>query len=122
MWNPFKTLAERDSARLRRIEATIDDLTADIERCLTSVDRLNARLRQRARRAAEAGDGGGDSDGGSDDRPEFVAPLGGSEPSQFESVASSNPSPDLDRSSLRGQLRSRARQRGLLPQLPSQRQ
>jgi len=54
VWNPWKTLTERDSARLRRLEATVDDISADIERILAQYERLNARLRQRAARASEA--------------------------------------------------------------------
>lgn len=54
MWNPFKTLTERDSARLRRLERTVSDISDDVEQLLNLWPKLNARLRQRARRAGEA--------------------------------------------------------------------
>ena len=112
MWNPFKTLSQRDSARLRRLEGTVEDLESDVERILVLTNKINARLRQRARRAIEAGEPDGDSDDSDSDRPEFVAPLGGD--SSFGSVTSPD-QPQSDRSGLRNLLRQRARQRGLLP-------
>jgi multidrug resistance efflux pump len=118
VWNPFKTLSERDSARLRRHEAQINDLTADIEQCLRAVERLNARLRQRASRASRPDDDANlDGDG---DVPYFVRPSPVEQAQSSESVASL--SADAPRSQLaKAQLRQLARQRGLLPQLPASR-
>lgn len=48
---PAETLSERDSDRLRRLSAEVNDLTADFETILGHVERINARLRQRAKRA-----------------------------------------------------------------------
>lgn len=48
---PVETLSERDSDRLRRLSAEVNDLTADFETILGHVERINARLRQRAKRA-----------------------------------------------------------------------
>jgi hypothetical protein len=59
-WNPWKTesepdhpLSEPDSARLRRLELTINDMASDLEICLKAIPKINARLRQRAVREAE---------------------------------------------------------------------
>ena len=54
MWNLFKTLSERDSARLRRLEKDFIQLADDVEMCMQTIPKINARLRQRAVRAAAA--------------------------------------------------------------------
>lgn len=69
MWNPFKTLGERDSARLRRLESNVADLADDIEICLSTIPKINARLRQRARRAAD------ESEDVAEDAAEAPAPF-----------------------------------------------
>ena len=53
VWNPFKTLTERDGVRLRRLERTVEGLCDDVEKVLVLTGKVNARLRQRARRAAD---------------------------------------------------------------------
>ena len=111
MWNLFKTLRERDSARLRRLEGQLNDLTADVDICLNLIPKLNARLRQRARRAAGPDDDSADNR--ERDEPDFVMPSRVGEEQSASSLAPSTS--DSDRSSLRAQLRSRARARGLLP-------
>jgi len=60
-----ETLSERDSDRLRRLSAEVNDLTADFETILGHVERINARLRQRAKRAGA--DTGADQSGPGDD-------------------------------------------------------
>lgn len=78
MWNLLKTLSERDSARLRRLEATSNEHGDDIEQLLNLVPKINARLRQRARRESDAGAdiSMGDPDiVGGVPRQEFVGPL-----------------------------------------------
>jgi len=54
MWNILKTLSERDSARLRRLEKDFIQLADDVEMCMTTIPKINARLRARATRAAAA--------------------------------------------------------------------
>lgn len=54
MWNLFKTLSERDSARLRRLEKDFNTLADDVEMCVAIIPKINARLRARATRAAAA--------------------------------------------------------------------
>jgi len=54
MWNLLKTLSERDSARLRRLEKDFVQLADDVEMCMTTIPKINARLRARATRAAAA--------------------------------------------------------------------
>ena len=54
MWNPLKTLSERDSARLRRLEKDFTQLADDVEMCMSTIPKINARLRARATRAAAA--------------------------------------------------------------------
>lgn len=66
---PTETLSERDSDRLRRLSAEVNDLTADFETILGHVERINARLRQRARRASE---GPGDDGGSAADNPDDI--------------------------------------------------
>jgi hypothetical protein len=63
VWNPFKTLTERDSTRLRRLERTVEDLSDDVEKVLMLSGRVNARLRQRARRALDNGEDGTPEEG-----------------------------------------------------------
>ena len=62
-WNPWKTepeptpeLSQSDSQRLRRLEAQVMDVAADVEICLKGMNRIDKRLRQRAVREAEDGD------------------------------------------------------------------
>jgi hypothetical protein len=60
-WNaPETPLSESDSARLRRLEATIVDMGSDLEICLNTIPKINARLRQRAVR--ETNDDGTESE------------------------------------------------------------
>lgn len=92
MRNPFKTatkpLTEADSARLRRLEGQVNDLTADLDQILGHVERINARLRQRASRAgASAGERegvAGDDPAGDNERvlgdQSGSAPLAESQP------------------------------------------
>jgi hypothetical protein len=48
-WNaPETPLSESDSARLRRLEATVVEMGSDLEICLNTIPKINARLRQRA--------------------------------------------------------------------------
>jgi hypothetical protein len=116
VWNPFKTLSERDSARLRQLERVCHNLSADIDECLTAVDRIDARLRTRAARAARSRDVSADSVVG--DEPDFVMPTRvGAE----ESDSSMTQRPLVEGVSSKERLRALARQRGLLPQLPGSR-
>lgn len=116
MWNPLRTLQDRDSARLRRLEKLVDDLANSVEIAITGYDRINAKLRTRARRAAEAGDNSGDSDGGDFGGERAVATVGGDSSSELAQLSAES----SDRSSVRSQLRQLARSRGLLPSLSSQ--
>lgn len=106
MWNPFKTLTQADSARLRRLETQVNDLADDIEQCLNLIPKINARLRQRSRRAIEgelarSEDATGDSDGGD------VAGLAGPAlVGQQETPASLMP-PKYTKEQLRGFARAR---------------
>lgn len=116
MWNPFKTLTERDSARLRRLERQFNDLADDVALCLDTIPRINARLRQRAKRAADfesGNDSSGDFNSDGDSKP-AVASLG-----ESPSASALMSGTAGDRTQLRAQLRSNARSRGLLPQLRS---
>ena len=71
-WNAPKTpLSESDSARLRRLEATIVDMGSDLEICLNTIPKINARLRQRAVRETD-GDGAE-----SEATPESLSPVKG---------------------------------------------
>ena len=54
MWNPFRTLSERDSARLRRLEKDFAILADDVETCMNTIPKIHAKLRMRATRAAAA--------------------------------------------------------------------
>ena len=54
MWNIFKTLSERDSARLRRLEKDFAMLADDVELCMNTIPKIHAKLRMRATRAAAA--------------------------------------------------------------------
>lgn len=109
MWNPFRTLTERDSARLRKVERQIDDLTADIERCIAQVDRLNARLRTRAYRADRSSDISDDRIDG--DGPDFVMPTPVGEVASSDQISvTHSQGPSMSKE----ELRARARARGLL--------
>lgn len=111
--NWLKTLTERDSRRLRRLESLVMELTDDVTKCLELADRINARLRQRARRASEtASDDGSESSNGADDnRDGHVAALASISPVGQSGQQEST----VDRIPMRDALRARARQRGLLP-------
>jgi len=54
VWNLFKTLSERDSARLRRLEKDFAILADDVETCMSTIPKIHAKLRMRATRAAQA--------------------------------------------------------------------
>ena len=54
MWNIFKTLSDRDSARLRRLEKDFTMLADDVEICMNTIPKIHAKLRMRATRAAAA--------------------------------------------------------------------
>lgn len=54
MWNLFRTLTERDSARLRRLEKDFAILADDVETCMNTIPKIHAKLRMRATRAAAA--------------------------------------------------------------------
>ena len=54
MWNIFRTLSERDSARLRRLEKDFTLLADDVEICMNTIPKIHAKLRMRATRAAAA--------------------------------------------------------------------
>ena len=66
-WNaPETPLSESDSARLRRLEATIVEMGSDLEICLNTIPKINARLRQRAVRET--------NDNGTEPEPEEPLP------------------------------------------------
>jgi len=54
VWNIFRTLSERDSARLRRLEKDFAMLADDVELCMNTIPKIHAKLRMRATRAAAA--------------------------------------------------------------------
>lgn len=54
MWNPLRTLRERDAARLRTLEKDFELLASDVETCLNAIPKIHAKLRMRATRAAAA--------------------------------------------------------------------
>jgi hypothetical protein len=54
VWNIFKTLSDRDSARLRRLEKDFALLADDVELCMNTIPKIHAKLRMRATRAAAA--------------------------------------------------------------------
>ena len=89
MWNIFKTLSERDSARLRRLEKDFAMLADDVELCMNTIPKIHAKLRMRATRAA-------------------AAEIEAEEPSPSPSVVSPDPSsPSLSKVHLRELARSR---------------
>ena len=98
MWNPFRTLSERDSARLRRLEKDFAILADDVETCMNTIPKIHAKLRMRATRAAAA---------------------------EIENEEAERPSPSLvpdaspSVSTSKQQLRELARQRGFLSQFRS---
>lgn len=97
MWNIFRTLSERDSARLRRLEKDFAQLADDVEMCLNTIPKIHAKLRMRATRAAAAEIEG-----------EEASPPSSSE------ISTSSPAPQLGVSPYsKDQLRQFARQRGL---------
>ncbi len=110
MWNPFKTLAERDSERLRAISKRLDGVEDDLEQLLNVVPKLNARLRQRARRefdaTTESDTGPGEVLGGLSHGASPSVRLDLSSPSSGEGGPISPVSKDV--------LRARARAKGLM--------
>ena len=101
MWNIFKTLSERDSARLRRLEKDFAMLADDVELCMNTIPKIHAKLRMRATRAAAA-------------EIEAEDPS----PSLHQAVTASDQSPAASTTKL--QLRELARSRGFL--FPQRRQ
>jgi hypothetical protein len=109
--NWLKTLTERDSARLRRLESLVLELTDDVTKCLELADRINARLRQRAKRSVA--DPNERDDGPADDTADHQH-GDGRDRSGFPPLAPVTEG-TVGRP-MRDSLRERARARGLLPQ------
>jgi hypothetical protein len=94
VWNLFKTLRERDSARLRQLEKDFELLASDVETCMATIPKIHAKLRMRATRAAQA-----EIEGEEVFQPSVESPASPSSPAPVYSKA---------------QLREFARQRGII--------
>ena len=110
-WNRSKTPPKSQEGQLRELQVAVAEMQGDFEKVFNLIAKLNGRLRQRDRRALEserAGDGEGDSDG-TERLPDLVAPIQAA-PAGEERRSDSLTAPVFSKD----QLRSFARQRGLL--------